>query len=95
MPWSNRTSFQESLTKINWFVNTFLHLFLSAVCFKIFDADHDGFLSPKELKAMVSAMMAVRSETKSVEEMVRVPYTSYLLPQTSFRVLKILNSKWL
>ena len=44
---------------------------LHAVCFKIFDSDHDGLLSRDELEAMIAAMMVVRKENRTQQQLVR------------------------
>jgi ubiquitin carboxyl-terminal hydrolase 6/32 len=48
-----------------------LFILYLTVCFKIFDADQDGFLNRKELEDMVAAMMVVRKENSSQHQLVR------------------------
>ncbi len=43
---------------------------LFAVCFKIFDKDHDGLLNRQEVDAMIEAMIIVRQENRTTEELV-------------------------
>lgn len=38
-------------------------------CFKVFDTDHDGKLGKDELKAMLEALMVIRKENSSPEEL--------------------------
>ena len=41
-----------------------------AVCFKIFDTNHDGKLDHSELQEMIDCMVAIRMENKPLEELV-------------------------
>lgn len=52
------------------FEKNFFFFFLLSVCFKVFDTDHDGKLGKDELKAMLEALMVIRKENSSPEELV-------------------------
>ena len=47
-----------------------VHTTSVAVCFKVFDMDHDGRLSQEELERMLEAMLLVRQENTPPHKLV-------------------------